>query len=166
MSRGQSLLGQNGIVNESGTRSRVANIPETAIRILFLVFALVALWGGIARWNVWAEASLEGRRSSVANWLIWLAIVALAGFFFGLAAVPPTTLRYRIGPPLLLATIPVLLLAHTILLYGVRWEGLSHFLATPRFYMNSPFQFGLATWVGIALVSGFHSGAVRYREDV
>ncbi len=101
----------------------------------------------------------------MADWVIWLAVVALAGFFFGLAAVPPSTLRYRIGPPLLLAAIPVMLLAHTVVLFGVRWEALPDFLATPRFYMDSPFQFGLATWVGVAFVSGLHSRTGPNQED-
>jgi hypothetical protein len=40
-------------------------------------------------------------------------------------------------------------------------EALPTFLATPRFYMNSPFQFGLATWAGVAFVAGFNSSVAE-----
>lgn len=144
-------------MHEPGTRSRIVNIPWTVIRVAFLGLALLAFWGGFVRWEAWTSAFRFSRGSvtEVTEWVIWLALVALAGFLFGLAAVPPTTLRYRIGPPLLLATIPVLLIAHAILVFAVGWQGPPRFLAYPRFYMSPSLQWGLATWVGVAFVSGF-----------
>ncbi len=150
--------------DERAVRSRLSDMM---LRTLFLVLALLALWAGIVCWNVWAVLPTDPRPSipegppSITNWVIWLLVVALAGFLFAIAVMPPSSLRYRIGPPLLLAAVPVLLLAQTIAIYGLHWEALPMFLATPRFYMNSPFQFGLATWVGVALVAGFHSPAVQ-----
>ena len=148
-------------VGDAATESGPSRVPELTLRIVFFGLALVAFWAGVARFNVWAEASLleTPAQPSVGQWVTWQAVVAMSGFFFTLAAIPPSAIRYRIGPPLLLAAVPTLLLAHTVFLYGVRPEWLPDLFTTTRFYMNSPFQFGLATWVGVAFASGFSRGA-------
>jgi hypothetical protein len=148
-------------VSDAATESGPSNVPELTLRIVFFGLALVAFWAGVARWNVWAEASLleTPAQPSVAQWVTWQAVVAMSGFFFTLAAFPPGAFRYRLGTPLLLAAVPTLLLAHTVVLYGVRPGWLPDLFATTRFYMNSPFQFGLATWVGVAFASGFSRSA-------
>jgi hypothetical protein len=146
------------VVNDTATESGPSRVPELTLRIVFFVLALVAFWAGVARFNVWVEASLLGT-SSVTQWVTWQAVVAMSGFFFTLAAIPPGAIRYRLGPALLLAAVPTLLAAHTVLLYGVRPAWLPDLFATTRFYMDSPFQFGLATWVGVAFASGFSRDA-------
>jgi hypothetical protein len=80
--------------------------------------------------------------------------LVLAGFLFALAAQPPRSLHYRLGLPLLLGIVPILMLAPPVLLVGLEWPlpGVLKFL---RFYMGFSFQFPLATMLGVALASGF-----------
>jgi len=105
-------------------------------------------------WDMWARATFH---RTWQGWIGWLLLVVLSGFLFALAARPPRSFRYRPGTPLLVGIIPLLMLAHFVLLFGSEWVDAPRILLNTYFYMTFNAQFALAVMLGVALASGFES---------
>ena len=130
------------------------------VRLLFFAGAMGSLWIGVAREQSWLLQRQAMFEPVTGGLLLWLAFVALSGFLFTLAAIPPAGLRYRPLTPLLLGLLPVLFIAH----FAAFFAGVEpRFLITRwvPFYFDINAQFALAVLFGVALASGF----VPRRED-
>jgi hypothetical protein len=127
-------------------------------RIGLLALALLSLWVAWDRFQAWDAVSRATFHRAAGGWVLWLGLMVLSGFLFGLAVVLPVELPDRLGPPALLGVVPLLLLAHSLILISFSSWHLPAPLGTVRFYAGSfPVQFALATMLGMALASGFRS---------
>jgi hypothetical protein len=132
----------------------VENLKPILVRLALFVGAIGSLWIGVEREQSWLFHAKAYFELDTGGLLMWLAFVALSGFLFTLAAIPPAGLRYRPLPPLLLGLVPALFIAHFVAYYsGVE----PRFLITHMepFYFDTNAQFALAVLFGVALAAGF-----------
>jgi len=124
------------------------------VRLLFFVGAMGSLWIGVAREQSWLLQRKVLFEPVTGGLLLWLAFVALSGFLFTLAAIPPAGWRYRPLTPLLFGLLPVLFIAHFVAFFA----GVEPRFLIQRwvpFYFDINAQFALAVLVGVALAAGF-----------
>lgn len=130
-----------------------------ATRLLLVLAALVTLRFGVVRMQDWELRSRAFFHHTWQGWIGWLLLVVLSGFLFAIAARLPRSFRYRPWVPLLVGIIPLLMLAHFVLLFGVEWVDAPRILLNTyfymTFYMTFEAQFALAIMLGVALASGF-----------
>lgn len=126
-----------------------------ATRLLLVLAALVTLRFGVVRMQDWELRSRAFFHHTWQGWIGWLLLVVLSGFLFAIAARLPRSFRYRPWIPLLVGIIPLLMLAHFVLLFGVEWVDAPRILLNTYFYMTFEAQFALAIMLGVALASGF-----------
>lgn len=142
---------------EKGDASRRIETLRTLLRVALAGGALAI--GHVAtlaqrRWLVIVE---YGANIGVGGWIPWLSLFALAGGLFGLAMWLPRRVGYRLGPPVLIGFLPLLVLIYAIGYLGyapyfLGYENSPLLTEEPPIYDQVPL---LAFLIGLSIASGF-----------